>query len=245
MSELRMDFTGRRVLVAGGARGSGLALAHAFWSAGADVTVTGTKILPSLYDADLSAFSYHQLQLSSSDAIDFLVDSVGPLDILVTAAGARLPSALSAHEAEFVSHSARLGFVGPLRLAHQLRQKLSASTLLGGGVVVHTSATLAWLELTQTPEVARQELLSHTERTGRAWARLGTRVVSVLGSVRPAIPVQQRSHLAPVGAGGTVLTRARSTRALTRSALAEPLLFLASSAASGISGQTLVVDAGL
>lgn len=242
MSDLRVDFTGRRVLVAGGARGSGLALAHAFRSAGAQVAVTGTKILPSLYDADLSPFTYHQLQLSSSDAIDFLVDSVGPLDVLVTAAGARLPSRLSEQETEFVSHSARLGFVGPLRLAHQLRSRLAGSDLLGGGVVVHTPATLAWLELTQTPEVARQELLAQTERTGRAWARLGTRVVSVLGSVQMAVPVQQpRPHLAAVGASGTVLTRSRASRA-ARSGLSDPVLFLASGGACGISGQTLVVD---
>lgn len=241
MTELRVDFTGRRVLVAGGTRGSGLALAHTFLEAGAEVVVTGTKILSSLYDADLSPFTYHQLQMTNSDAIDFLVDSVGPVDVLVTAAAARLPSALSTQEAEFVSHSARLGFVGPLRLAQQLRSRLSASSLSGGGVVVHTSPTLAWFELTQRPEVARQELVGHTLRTGRAWARLGTRVVNVLGPDHPTVPAQQpRSHLAAVSPAGVLLTRTREAR--TQSHLANAVLFVASSGAAGISGQTLMVE---
>lgn len=179
--------------------------------------------------------------MTNSDAIDFLVDSVGPVDVLVTAAGARLPSALTAQESEFVSHSARLGFVGPLRLAQQLRPRLSRSGSRGGGVVIHTSPTLGWFELTQRPEVARQELIGHTMRTGRAWARLGTRVVNVLGPDRPVVPAQQpRSHLAAVSEGGVLLTRTREAR--TQSHLESTLLFVASAGAAGISGQTLTVE---
>lgn len=45
MGELTYDFSGRHVLVTGGARDLGLGIARAFHRAGARVTVTGTRYL--------------------------------------------------------------------------------------------------------------------------------------------------------------------------------------------------------
>lgn len=244
MIDIGFDFTSRHVLVTGGTRGVGLVLAEAFLEAGARVSVTGCKILPSLYDADLSRFEYHQLRLTSSDAIDSFVDRVGPVDVLVNAAGARLDNTLEEHEREFMAHSARLGFVGPLRLTHQLRQRLYSSSAPGGGAVIHTSATQRWLELTQTPADARAELEGHTARTGRAWSRLGARVNTVLCHTRPSVPVQQRQPLQVVRPDeGALLTRRRTSTATAHAGqVATVALFLASSGGQSISGQTIEVE---
>jgi 3-oxoacyl-[acyl-carrier protein] reductase len=240
--DIGFDFTSRHVLVTGGSRGLGLTIAQAFLDAGARVSITGCKILPSLYDADLSRFEYHQLRLTSSDAIDSFVDRVGALDVLVNAAGARLDNTLEDHEREFMAHSARLGFVGPLRLTHQLRQRLYSSGAPGGGAVIHTSSTQRWLELTQTPVDARAELVSHTERTGRAWSRLGARVNTVLSPARVSVPLQSRQHLQVVTPDeGTLLTRRRVGAPVNADQVATTALFLASSGAGSISGQTLHV----
>jgi 3-oxoacyl-[acyl-carrier protein] reductase len=258
--DVGFDFTGRHVLVTGGTRGLGLSIAQAFLESGARVSITGTKILPSLYDADLSRFEYHQLRLTSSEAIDSFVERIGALDVLVNAAGARLSTDLAEHEREFVCHSARLGFVGPLRLTQQLRPRLCASNAPGGGAVVHTGSTGRWLELTQTPADAEAELIAQTSRTGRAWSRLGTRVNMVLPPARLSVPHQQRGHLSSYSGAGhhgtshhgsgygstadsALLTRPRVTTGVTAEQVASVTLFLASGGAAAVTGQTLHADA--
>lgn len=239
MIDVGFDFTGKHVVVTGGTRGLGLAMARAFTSAGARVSVTGTKILAALYDADLSAYDYHQLQLTSSDAIESFVDRIGAVDVLVNAAGARLNSNMDEHEREFLNHSARLGFVGPLRLTQQLRHRICASPSLAGGSVVHTSHSLAWLELTQSPADAEVELRAQTAQAGRAWARLGGRVNTVLTQSRLSVPSQQRLLAPDDTSPGTVMTRTRIAQEVSLDQVANIALFLASTGATAVSGQTL------
>ena len=236
------DFTGRHVLVTGGTRGLGLAVAQGFAAAGARVSVTGTKILPSLYDADLSPFDYHQLQLANSEAIDSFVDRIGAVDVLVNAAGARLSTSLVDHEREFLCHSARLGFVGPQRLTQQLRHRLCASPTPGGGAVIHTSHSLAWLELTLSAADAERELRSQTAQAGRAWSRIGARVNTVLSPSQVSVPSQQKSALFESGVShdtGALLTKLRVAREVVAEQVAPVALFLASAGASSLSGQTM------
>ena len=127
MSALAHDFSGYRVLVTGGTRGTGLAVAHSFADSGAEVTVTGTMILPSLYDADLSRFEYEQLNLTRQDSIDNLVSSIDHVDVLVHAASAALPSAIQASEHDFVRQAVGLGMLGPAFLMTRLRMRLAQS----------------------------------------------------------------------------------------------------------------------
>lgn len=236
------DFTSRHVLVTGGTRGLGLAVSQAFVAAGARVSVTGTKILPSLYDDDLSPFDYHQLQLANSEAIDSFVERIGSVDVLVNAAGARLSTSLDDHEREFLCHSARLGFVGPQRLTQQLRHRLCSSLAPGGGAVIHTSHSLAWLQLTLSPADAESELRAQTAQAGRAWARVGARVNAILSPTQINVPSQQRSEMFIPGVSpdtGAVLTKLRVAREVADEQIAPVALFLASVGAVSISGQTL------
>jgi len=242
VTDFGFDFTGRRVLVTGGTRGVGLVTAQEFVAAGAEVAVTGTKILPSLYDTDLTRFHYHQLQLASSDAIESFLYRLEGVDVLVNAAGARLPGALDAHEREFVAHSARLGFVGPARLTSRLRYRLSRSTAPGGGAVINTAAARRWLELTQSPAEAQAELVAQTRRTGETWRRHGARVNSVVEAAPVAVPAPHRSPSA--GQHGSLMTRTRTARTGLAHEVASVVLFLASSGAAAVSGQTINVHVG-
>jgi 3-oxoacyl-[acyl-carrier protein] reductase len=61
------DFTGYEVLVVGGTRGEGHAIASSFARSGASVTVTGTMMLRALYDTDLSQFDYESVNLARQD----------------------------------------------------------------------------------------------------------------------------------------------------------------------------------
>ncbi len=244
MIDFAFDFTGRHALITGGTRGVGLAIAEAFMAAGAIVSVTGTKILPSLYDADLSRFRYSQLQLASSDAIDSFLDRLDDVDVVVNCAGAKLPGGLDQHERELISHSARLGLVGPARLVTRMRYRLTKSKVPGGGAVINTSAARRWLELTQSATDAQAELASQTRRLGDTWARHGARVNTVIESLPVAVPSQLRVQISHHS--GPLLTRSSSapTRTGSINDVAGVVLFLASSGAAAITGQTFQVNIG-
>jgi 3-oxoacyl-[acyl-carrier protein] reductase len=232
------DFDGYQVLVIGGTRGEGHTIASAFASCGASVTVTGTMMLRSLYDSDLSAFDYESVNLARQESIDHLVGMVDHIDVLVLAATCHLPFGLPPDERAFVAEAVRSGLLGPTFLTTRLRLKLGQSPALGGGCVVNTGAVRTWLELSSTPEAAQAELIDATARAGANWAGLGVRVNSVLQAPRAVLPRQY----APSSAGGSRVagdTLLRAPQPRVGQAVADATLFLASSAAARITGQTL------
>lgn len=234
------DFTGYQVLVVGGTRGEGHTIASSFAACGASVTVTGTMMLRSLYDTDLSAFDYESVNLARQDSIDHLAATIDHIDVLVQAATCNLPYGLPADERAFVAEAARSGLLGPTFLTRRLRLKLGQSPALGGGCVVNTGAVRTWLELSRTPETAQAELAESTARAAENWAGLGVRVNSVVQAVRPVPPRQLAPRETSRGgsrvAGGTLV---RSHQTAATHAVADAVLFLASSSASRITGHTL------
>lgn len=234
------DFTGYQVLVVGGTRGEGHAIATAFARSGASVTVTGTMMLRSLYDTDLTPFDYESVNLARQISIDNLVGSVGHLDVLVLAATCHLPCGLPPGEEAFITEAVRSGLLGPTFLTTRLRLKLSHSPALGGGCVVNTGAVRTWAELSATPEEAQAEIVASTARAGEKWTGLGVRVNTVVRVPRSVLPRQYAPHTTPSGgsraAGGTIV---RTPQQRVDAAVTDAALFLASSAASRITGQTL------
>jgi 3-oxoacyl-[acyl-carrier protein] reductase len=235
------DFTGYEVLVVGGTRGEGYAIASAFADAGASVTVTGTMMLRELYDTDLSRFDYEQVNLARQESIDHLAGVVRHLDVLVLAATCNLPYGLPPSEQSFIAEAARLGLIGPKFLTTRLRLKLSQSPALGGGCVINTGAVRTWLELSSTPEAAQAELVDATARAGDNWAGLGVRVNAVVQSSRAVLP---RQYAPGAGTGGSRLAGDTMVRTQQRAedAVTDATLFLASTSAARITGQTLRIS---
>lgn len=237
------DFTGYEVLVIGGTRGEGHAIATSFARAGASVTVTGTMMLRALYDADLTPFTYESVNLARQQSIDHLVGAIDHLDVLVLAATCNLPGGLPPGEKAFIAEAARSGLLGPTFLTTRLRLKLSHSPALGGGCVVNTGAVRTWLELSTTPEAAQAEVIASTARAGENWAGLGVRVNSVLQAPRAVLPRQYAPQDPPMGssrAAGATIVRTQQQR--VEEAVTDAALFLASGSASRITGQTLRIN---
>ncbi|QIX27398.1 SDR family oxidoreductase [Nocardioides sp. JQ2195] len=240
MANPSYDFTHRRVLVVGGTRGLGNTIARRFARAGASVTVTGTQSLRSAYDARLQDYDYQRLDLTNHDSIVRVAEQVGPVDILVNAAGARVPHTADAQEQEFVSHSVRLGLLGPTQLAHRLRHRLAESQMRGGGAVISTHHLRRWCEMAVGGANAHTEMLNTTSRLAAAWGSNGIRVNAVASTVVVPRQAPQRGDLDKES--GPVLTRTRTQRTGTLHDVAEAALFLASSGAAFITGQTLMVN---
>lgn len=234
------DFTRRRVLVVGGTRGLGNTIARRFDRAGADVTVTGTQSLVSAYDARLDAYDYLRLDLTNHDSIVRVAEQMGAIDVLVNAGGARIPTTSDIHEREFVSHSVRLGLLGPTQLAHRLRHRLAESTMRGGGAVINTHHLRRWCEMAVGATDAHTEMLNTTSRLAAAWGSNGIRVNGVASTV--VVPRQAQLRVEIDRQSGPLLTRTRSQRQGTLHDVSEAALFLASGGAAFITGQTLMVN---
>ncbi len=241
------DFSGRRVLVTGGTRGLGLHVAQALADAGAEVSVTGTASLVSFYDPGVSRFGYHQVDLTDGDEVAVLADRLGPLDVLVNAASPRISTAADDAEREFLAQAARLTLIGPFQLATRLRLRMAASEMPGGGSIVNLPTTRGWFALAAGGPAAGPgpdaELERTTQRLGGTWGRLGVRVNTVTAPLSVPTPRGERPLAQATGvrsAEGALLTRTAS-RTVVEQQVLDLAVFLASSASSGLSGQTLPV----
>ena len=240
MREPSYDFSGRRVLVTGGASGMGLHVAHAFADAGARVTVTGNQYLRAYYDADLTRFGYDQLRLMDRDSIAAVAARLGPVDVLVHSAPPEMPDGADETERQFLGHAVQLGLIGPFAFTHRLRFRLGQSAQRGGGAVVNMPSAEQWFELAHG-ELARQELTGRTRRLGSEWASAGVRVNTV--TARLAEPQRTGLRVQIDRSSGPLLTRTRSAPAGTTRDVGNAVLFLASAGAAAIRGQTFHVDA--
>src|SRR6187455_907204 len=83
----RFDYSGAHVLVTGGTSGIGAGVATAYRTAGAHVTVAGTRASAAAYESALSADRYLQLDVEKTDSIDAAAGALDQLDIIVHCAG--------------------------------------------------------------------------------------------------------------------------------------------------------------
>ncbi|MGH0029551.1 MAG: SDR family oxidoreductase [Myxococcota bacterium] len=243
-------FDGKRVLVVGGATGMGAAAAELALDAGADVvvmdhapvTLTGVKAI--------------QMSLAEEDSIDAAVDECGgPVHALLACAGV----------ADGTPGIDRINFVGHRHLIDRLIEK---GFLGRGGAIgfISSAAGLGW----ETKIEELQELLATPDfESGAAWfekegrASYFTTKQAVCAYVASqAYPMLERGiRINAICPGPTDTPLAQANKELwlswgadyreavgiqasTPQEQAGPLLFLCSDAAVGISGITLVTDAG-
>jgi len=244
MNEVEFRFGGTSVLVTGGSSGIGHAIAHAFAGAGADVTVTGTRAAPSDYDTDLEPFSYVQLDLTDRVGVDRLASSLDRLDVLVNNAGATFPGGGDEWEPDTFARSFELNAAGPMRLTVACRPRLRSSQATGGGCVVSVLSMSAYRAVPIVPGYgsAKAAMSALTANLARHWVHDPIRVNAVAPGVietpmtapMAALPELLDAELAHIPMG----------RMGTPSDVVGSVLFLASGAASYVTGHTLVVDGG-
>jgi len=238
------DFSGARVLVTGGSNGIGAAIAKAFVDSDADVVITGTRASASEYDGDLSAYEYHQLQLTDKAAIESLASSLDRLDILVNNAGGNFPG--GKHEAvpDVFEESVAINLFGAYRLAVGCRDKLAASELEGGASVINLASMGAFFAVPIVPGygAAKAATVQMTKNLAATWAGDGIRVNAVAPGLIESNMTAIMKGVEPLEK--PFLDRTPLGRWGTPEDIAPVVLFLASSSARFLTGQTILVDGG-
>jgi len=243
-ASVRFDFSGCRVLVTGGSSGIGAGIAQAFHAAGAEVAITGTRASASEYDRDLSAFEYMPMKLAAPDDIARVADAQSRLDVLVNNAGATLPGGRNEYIPEVFEEAVSINLFGAFRLASACKPLLSQSRVEGGGSVVNLASMSSFFAVPMVPGygAAKAAVVQMTKNLAVAWAGEGIRV----NAVAPGIV---ESNMTAPMKGIEALERPQIERTPmgrwgTPGDIAPAVLFLASSAARFITGQTLPIDGG-
>jgi 3-oxoacyl-[acyl-carrier protein] reductase len=244
MNQISFDFADADVLVTGGTSGIGHAVATAFAHAGAAVTITGTRRGPGDYDRDLGRFSYRQAEMTDPLSVDALVASLDTLDVLVNNAGANFPGGRDEWEPDTFAVALALNLVGPMRLIMGCRDRLASSKLEGGASVVNMASLSAFRSIPIVPGYgsAKAGLVTLTHNLARQWVSDGIRVNAVAPGVIDTpmtAPMAQFPELLHDELAHTPMGRLG-----TPEEIAGAVQFLASSAASYITGHVLVVDGG-
>ena len=243
-NDVTYDCSGAAVLVTGGTRGIGHAVATAFRDAGAAVTVTGTRAAASEYDTDLAGLAFHQLESTDPASVDALAASLGRLDVLVNNAGATFPGGGDEWDPDTFADALTLNLAGPVRLTTACRKLLFASELPGGASVVNIVSMAAYRSSAVVPgySAAKAGLVAATRNFASKWVGRGVRVNAVAPGVIDTpmtAPMAAFPEIVDTELGHIPMGRFGTTREV-----AGAVLFLSSGAASYVTGHTLAVDGG-
>jgi NAD(P)-dependent dehydrogenase (short-subunit alcohol dehydrogenase family) len=246
------EYSGKRVLVTGGSRGLGKAMAERFSAAGADVIVGARSAPPEGLDA-----TWVKADLSTPGGIsDFAADvlSRGPLDVVVQNAAAMSADApsLDIPDDAWVADLA-LNFLGIVRLDRELVPHMVDR---GHGVVVHISSISShYPQPGQASYAASKAALNAYSRTlATEVSPRGVRVVNVLpGFIKTEGAAESLTTMAE--SNGITLKQMEQNiidhlgipmrRPGTPEEAAEMVAFLASDRASWVTGGEFRIDGGI
>jgi len=241
---LKYDYNGAHVLVTGGSNGIGAGIAAAYRDAGANVTITGTRASAAHYnDADLNGYRYLQLQLTDNAQIEAVAAALPKLDILVNNAGANF-AAENEYEPDIFEKSIQVNLLSAYRMAHACLPKLQQSQLPGGASVIGLASMTSYFGVEVVPGygAAKAGLVQMTKTLSIAWAKHNIRVNSVAAGLIES--KMTAPALAMPEFNAAVIARTPQKRTGTPHDIAGAVLFLSSSAAGFVTGQTLPVDGG-
>jgi NAD(P)-dependent dehydrogenase (short-subunit alcohol dehydrogenase family) len=246
-----LDLTGRVAVVVGGTSGLGRAIAIGLAEAGADVVPTGRRqaLADETCDAveqigrrTLRATLDVLYRFSIDEFRDKVLEHFGHIDILVNAAGiiSRKPT-IDLAEAEW-HNLMNTNLTGILRACQSFYEPLAAT---GHGRIINIASLGSFVGLKEVAaySASKAALLSLTRSLALEWAACGVNVNAIAPGVFRTD--MNKQLLDGTDRGREFLMRTPMKRFGTPEELVGSAVLLASSAASYITGQCIVVDGGL
>lgn len=248
-SELVMGsrFAACRVLVTGGGRGIGRAVALGFAAQGAAVAVAARTtdqveaVAGEIADLGTSAFS---LTCDVSDeqqvacAVETVVDELGGIDVLINAAGLFDLGSTEDFSAERARALLEANIIGTYLCCREVGGRMLD---VGSGRIVNFASLLSFTAFPKRALYAASKggVLQLTKALGVEWASRGVNV----NAVAPGMIKVETPHPAALNEN-EIVGRIPARRRGSPADLVGPVLFLASDDAAYINGQTIVVDGG-
>lgn len=237
---------GRVALVTGASSGLGRRFAHVLAAAGADVIVTArredrlTELANELSPRALAI----ACDLASADARRELLEQLSDypaLDVLVNNAGAYDDQPLEDQELEDLDRILNLNLLAAIDMCRLCAPKLFASSAPS----VINIASMYGIVGASGPMAAysasKGGLVNFTRNLASQWGRRGVRVNAICPGYFPS---ELSGDLTQQPLSDAIRRRTLLKRPPAPSELDGPLLFIASSASSYVTGHSLVVDGG-
>ena len=244
-----LSAAGKVVVITGGSKGLGRAMALGFAEAGADVVVASRKLESCEAVADeVRAMGRRALavrcHVGDWDQCGALVDAaVGEfqrIDVLVNNAGiAPVPPSLLEVTADFFDKTIAVNLKGPLRLTALVAQHMSA----GGSVInISSKAALHPTSFTVVYAAAKAGLNALTKAAANEFGSRGIRVNAIVcgtfhtDSLHASLPTEEMQ--------AQMASNVSLGRIASASEIVGTALYLASDASSYLTGELILLDGG-
>ncbi|MGI9294409.1 MAG: SDR family NAD(P)-dependent oxidoreductase [Pseudomonadales bacterium] len=238
---VQYDYSGTTVIVTGGTSGIGAAIAKCFATAGASVTVSGTRSSADDYESsELANYHYLPLDLANPESIRDFTDQLTSVDILVNNGG----GTGGAQQPFDFDTSVYVNLNSAWHLSNQLTSKLAQSSLERGASIVNLASEMSLYGSPYFPGygAGKAGIVQLTKTLAKMFADQAIRCNAVLpGSVSTKMTAAFAEN---TDIHDAVSSRTPMGRWGEPDEIAAAVLFLSSPSAGFITGHTLVVDGG-
>ncbi len=250
MAFSKLDLSGRTAVVVGGTSGIGRALAHGLAEAGADVVASSRRIEQvEATAAEIEALGRRTIRCTSdvsdreslNELLTECTAAFGKVDILVNSAGITKRSPTLDLDEDDWNAILETNLTGTLRACQVFGRHMVGH---GYGRIINIASLSTFVSLFEVAaySASKAAVASLTKSLAIEWAKHGVNVNAIApGVFRTAL---NQKLLDETPRGQEFLTRTPMGRFGNVEELAGAAVFLASEAASFVTGEVLVVDGG-